>query len=143
MITADQLKELTDRVEKLNQYLNIEDKKMQLREEEIRTQTPDFWDNPKAAEEQMRKVKDLQKWISGYNEIKSMADETSLAFEYYKEELVTEGEVDQNYAKTIEALEKIELKNMLQEEEDVMDCVLKINSGAGGTESQDWASMLW
>ena len=51
----------------------------------------------------MRKVKDLQKWISGYNEIKSMADETSLAFEYYKEELVTEGEVDQNYAKTIEA----------------------------------------
>ena len=56
MITADQLKELTDRVEKLRQYLNIEDKIMQLKEEEIRTQTPDFWDNPKAAEEQMKKV---------------------------------------------------------------------------------------
>ena len=142
MITVEQLKEITDRVEQLNQYLNIDEKKMQLKEEEMRTQTPDFWDDRKMAEEQMKKVKDLQKWIDGYNEVKTLCDETSLAFEYHKEDLVTEEEVDKDYAKTLSVLEKLELKNMLREEEDVMDCVLKINSGAGGTESQDCASML-
>ena len=90
----------------------------------------------------MKLVKDLQKWIEGYNEVRTLADELALAFDFYKEELVTEEEVDAAYAKAIEAVETLELKNMLREEADQMDCVLKINSGAGGTESQDWASML-
>ena len=90
----------------------------------------------------MKLVKDLQKWIEGYNEVKTVADELALAFDFYKEELVTEEDVDVAYAKAIEEVETLELKNMLREEADQMDCVLKINSGAGGTESQDWASML-
>ena len=90
----------------------------------------------------MKLVKDLQKWISGYNEVKTLADELELSFDFYKEELVTEGDVDTAYAKASEAVEALELKNMLRDEADQMDCVLKINSGAGGTESQDWASML-
>lgn len=90
----------------------------------------------------MKLVKDLQKWIDGYNEIKTQADELALAFDFYKEELVTEEDVDVAYTKASEAVEVLELKNMLREEADQMDCVLKINSGAGGTESQDWASML-
>ena len=71
-----------------------------------------------------------------------MADELELAFDFCKDELVTEAEVDEAYAKAIEAVEALELKNMLRQEADQMDCVLKINSGAGGTEAQDWASML-
>ena len=90
----------------------------------------------------MKLVKDLQKWIDGYNEVKTLADELELAFDFYKEELVTEEDVDAAYAKASEAVEALELKNMLRDEADQMDCVLKINSGAGGTESQDWASML-
>mgnify|MGYP000782150955 CR=1 FL=1 len=90
----------------------------------------------------MKLVKDLQKWISGYNEVKTLADELELAFDFYKEELVTEEDVDAAYAKASEAVEALELKNMLRDEADQMDCVLKINSGAGGTESQDWAQML-
>ena len=90
----------------------------------------------------MKLVKDLQKWISGYNEVKTLADELELAFDFYKEELVTEEDVDAAYAKASEAVEALELKNMLRDEADQMDCVLKINSGAGGTESQDWSSML-
>ena len=90
----------------------------------------------------MKLVKDLQKWISGYNEVKTLADELELAFDFYKDEMVTEEEVDADYAKAIKAIEDLELKNMLRQKEDPMDCVLKINSGAGGTESQDWASML-
>ena len=90
----------------------------------------------------MKLVKDLQKWIDGYNEVKTLADELELSFDFYKEELVTEEDVDVAYAKAYEAVEALELKNMLRDEADQMDCVLKINSGAGGTESQDWASML-
>ena len=90
----------------------------------------------------MKLVKDLQKWIDGYNEVKTLADELELSFDFYKEELVTEGDVDTAYAKASEAVEALELKNMLRDEADQIACVLKINSGAGGTESQDWASML-
>ena len=142
MITAEQLKDVIDRTEALKRYLNIDSKLIQVEEEQLRTQAPGFWDDPKKAEAQMKKVKDLQSWIDGYKQVKALTDELQLAMDFYKEELVTEQEVDENYAKALEAVEGLELKNMLREEADEMDCVLKINSGAGGTESQDWASML-
>ena len=85
----------------------------------------------------MKKVKDLQKWIADYNTVKTLSDELELAFDFYKDELVTEAEVDEGYAKALEAVENLELRNMLRGEADQMSCVLKINSGAGGTESQD------
>ena len=142
MITADQLKDVMDRAEALHRYLNIDQKKVEFEEEQLRTQAPDFWEDPKYAQEQMKKVKGIQKWLDGYKEVRLYADELQLAFDYYKEEMVTEQEVDDDYAKAIKAIEDLELKNMLRQKEDPMDCVLKINSGAGGTESQDWASML-
>jgi peptide chain release factor 2 len=122
--------------------LDIDQKIIQLEEEELRTQVPGFWDDQKAAEAQMRVVKGIRSWIESYNEAKSHVDELSLAFDFFKEELVTEEEVDAQYKKTIDLFESIELKNMLQGEEDHLSCVLKINAGAGGTEAQDWASML-
>ena len=142
MITLDQLKEVKERTEQLNRYLDIDSKKIQYEEEQLRTQAPGFWDDQKRAEAQMKLVKGLEKWIKGYAEVKTLCDELDTAFEFYKEELVTEEEVDALYAKTIAAIEELELKNMLRREEDSMDAVLKINSGAGGTEAQDWAQML-
>ena len=142
MITQDQLKEVKERTEQLNRYLDIDSKKIQYDEEQLRTQAPGFWDDQKRAEAQMKLVKGLEKWIKGYAEVKTLCDELDTAFEFYKEELVTEEEVDALYAKTIAAIEELELKNMLRREEDSMDAVLKINSGAGGTEAQDWAQML-
>ena len=142
MITAEQLKDIKDRTEALNRYLDIEGKKIQVEEEQLRTQAPGFWDDQKAAEAQMKKVKGLQQWISGYNEVKNLSEELQLAFDFHKDDLVTEEEVDEAYAKAAEADEALELKNMLREEADQMDCVLKINSGAGGTVSQDGASMV-
>ena len=142
MITSDQLKDVLERTEKLHHYLNIDQKKVEFEEEQLRTQAPDFWDDPKRAEAQMKKVKGIEKWLDGYKQCKQNADELQLAFDYYKEELVTEEEVDADYAKAIKCIEDLELKNMLRQDEDSMDAVLKINSGAGGTEAQDWASML-
>ena len=142
MITADQLKDVMDRADALHHYLNIDQKKVEFEEEQLRTQAPDFWEDPKYAQEQKKKVKGIQKWLDGYKTVRLYADELQLAFDFYKDEMVTEEEVDADYAKAIKAIEDLELKNMLRQKEDPMDCVLKINSGAGGTESQDWAQML-
>ena len=142
MITIEQFKDVKGRTEALKRYLDIDGKQVQVEEEQLRTQVPGFWDDAKAAEAQMKKVKTLQAWIDGYNEVKTLADELALAFDFFKDELVTEEEVDEAYKKALSAAEALELKNMLRQEADQMDCVLKLNSGAGGTESQDWASML-
>lgn len=142
MITSDQLKDVLERADALKRYLNIDQKKVEFEEEQLRTQAPDFWEDPKRAEEQMKKVKTLERWIKGYAHVRQLADELQLAYDFHKDELVTEEEVDDDYSKAISAIEDLELKNMLRQKEDPMDCVMKINSGAGGTESQDWAQML-
>ena len=142
MITAEQLKDVMERAEALNHYLDIDKKKIELEEEELRTQAPDFWDDPQRAQEQMKKVKGIRRWVDGYKEVRMLADELQLAFDFYHDQMVTEEEVDEDYGKAIKAIEDLELKNMLRQKEDPMDCVMKINSGAGGTESQDWAQML-
>ena len=142
MITQDQLKDVLDRADKLKHYLKIDQKQMEYEEEDLRTQAPDFWEDQKRAEEQMKKVKAIKKWLDGYQAIRTAADELQLAFDFYKEEMVTEDEVDHNYQAALSLIEDLELKNMLRQKEDPMDAVLKINSGAGGTEAQDWAQRL-
>ena len=113
MITAEQLKDVKERADALHRYL-----------EELRTQAPDFWDDPKAAQEQMKKVKDIRRWVDGYKEVRTLADELQLAFDFYHDEMVTEEEVDDDYAKAVHAIEDLELKNMLRQKEDPMDAVL-------------------
>ncbi len=103
---------------------------------------PDFWEHPKEAQAQMKKIKDLQAWIVGYEEIDKIVNELQIAWDFLKEGLVEESEIDALYAEAITKIENLELRNMLRREEDKLGVVLKINSGAGGTESQDWASML-
>lgn len=108
----------------------------------MRTQAPGFWNDQKEAEKTMKKVRELKRWIEGCEKVNSSVEDLNVLFEFAKEGEATEEEVDAHYAETLSVLEELELKNMLREEADQMSCVLKINSGAGGTESQDWASML-
>ena len=142
MITQEQLKELQQRKEDLKRYLDIDGKKIEVEEEELRTHVPDFWQDQKAAEAQMKKIKSLRNWINGCEEVELAVDEVATGFDFVKEGLVEESELDSLYSKAMAMLEKMELRNMLRHDEDKMDAILKINSGAGGTESQDWASML-
>ncbi len=121
---------------------DIPAKKIEVEEEELRTQAPGFWDDNKTAEIQMRKIKALKRWILDYEEVESLVEETKLAVEFYGEEMMTEVEVDVAYEKALTHIEDLEMRNMLRGEADNMDCVLKINAGAGGTESQDWSQML-
>ena len=142
MITQDQLKDAMDRRDALNHYLDIDGKRIQVEEEELRTHVPDFWEHPKEAQAQMKKIKDLQAWIKGYEEVSAAVEEVETGMEFIKEELIDEAELDRLYADAMKKIEDLELRNMLRREEDKLGVVLKINSGAGGTESQDWASML-
>ncbi len=142
MITTEQLADLKARKEALRVYLDIENKRLQLQEEELRTADPAFWEDRKRAEAQMRVVGDLKKWITSYDTAEQLTEEVATAMDFYREEVATEEEVDAAYAHAIAHFEEIELRNMLRAEEDSLGAVLKINAGAGGTESMDWASML-
>ena len=142
MITAEQLKDVVERADALHRYLDIDRKQVEFEEEQLRTQAPDFWEDPERAQAQMKLVKGIEQWLVDYRNVKQLAEELRLAFDFYKDDMVTEAEVDRDYTKAIEAIEALELRNMLRQKEDPMECVLKINSGAGGTESQDWAAML-
>ncbi|WP_280644466.1 MULTISPECIES: peptide chain release factor 2 [unclassified Dysgonomonas] len=143
MITSDQLKEVLEREDALRRHLDVDAKKIQLEEEELRTQAPGFWDDNKAAEAQMKIIRGLKGWIEGYTEVKAGVDELQLAYDFLKEGVTSEEEVDAAYNEALKLVENLELKNMLRREEDKLGAVLKINSGAGGTEGQDWASMLF
>ncbi len=143
MITIEQLKDLLEREEALKRYLDIDQKRIQIEEEEIRTQVPGFWDDPKTAEAQLKKVKNLKRWVEGYEIVHSAVEELQLAFDFFKDEIVSEQDVDAAYQKALTDVEDLEMKNMLSHDEDSMDAVLKIVSGAGGTEAQDWAQMLY
>ena len=108
----------------------------------MRTQAPDFWNDAKQAEKVMKQVRELKGWIEGCEAVSRSVDALNVLFDFAKEGEATEEEVDTHYAETLQLVEELELKNMLRGEADQMSCILKINSGAGGTESQDWASML-
>ena len=116
MVTQEQVKDITDRAEALYTYLDIERKKIEFEEEDLRTQAPDFWDDPERARAQMKVVGELRKWIEGYNEVRSSADELQLSMEFYRDEMVTEEEVDAAYDRALRAVEALELKNMLRQE---------------------------
>lgn len=103
---------------------------------------PDFWLDQKAAEAQMKKIKMLRFWIDSSKEVEQAVGEVEVGFDFVKEGVISEEELDDLYSVAKDKIEKLELRNMLRGEEDKMDAILKINSGAGGTESQDWASML-
>ena len=120
----------------------MDGKSIQVEEEELKTQDPDFWNDPKSAEEQLRKNARLKSWVEGYNEVLSAVDDLNVLSEFLEAGESSEEEVTAQYMQALALTEALELKNMLRNEEDSLGAILKINSGAGGTESQDWAEML-
>lgn len=142
MVNQDQLRDLGMRIGKIEEYLKIKEKRIEVREEELKTQDPSFWDDPKKAEVKMKAIRGIKFWITAYDELISMQGDTEVLYEFAKEGEAEESEVDGNYKRLTDAIEELELKNMLSGEEDGLSAVLQITSGAGGTESCDWAAML-
>jgi peptide chain release factor 2 len=90
----------------------------------------------------LRKVATIKSWVEGYDDVKKAVDEVELMPEFIEAGLSTEEEAENAYARAMELVEKLELRNMLSGEEDKMGAIIDINAGAGGTEALDWASML-
>ena len=120
----------------------MDGKTIQIEEEEQKTHDPDFWNDPKSAEEQLRKIARLKSWVEGYNGVKTAVDDLNVLAEFLEAGESSIEEVTAQYTDALTLTESLESKNMLRNEEDGLGAILKINSGAGGTESQDWAEML-
>ncbi|WP_110475212.1 peptide chain release factor 2 [Winogradskyella epiphytica] len=142
MITSDQIKDFNTRLDALRQYLDLDAKLIEISNEEEQTFDPNFWNDSKAAELVMRSIREKKSWVKDFNSAKSLFEDLEVIYEFYKEDEATLENVEERYDAAINAIEKLEFKNMLSDEGDSLSAVLQITAGAGGTESCDWASML-
>ena len=136
MISIEQIKELQQRVDTLGRCICVEDKRAEVARKEERTLATDFWDDPKEAEKFLKELAGVKFWVTGFDKIAAGVEDLNVLLEFEDEE------IDSAYNAVIEDVEALELRNMLGEEGDNLGAVLTINSGAGGTEANDWSAML-
>jgi peptide chain release factor 2 len=142
MVTAEQIKSLGERLERLETYLNLEQKRIHIINEEEKTASPEFWDDPKQAEITMKALRQVKFWVEGFEKAQTLFGEAELSLEFHKEGELDEKDVEEAFTACEDWIEELEFKNMLSGEEDKLSAVVQITAGAGGTESCDWASML-
>ena len=90
----------------------------------------------------MKMLSTLKSWISGYEEAETAIDDLQVIYDFFREGEAGEEELESRYREALSKVEELELKNMLRKDEDQLGAYMKINAGAGGTESNDWADML-
>ncbi|WP_421750411.1 peptide chain release factor 2 [Croceimicrobium sp.] len=142
MVSKEQLQELQSRLKSLNAYLQIEEKRIQIINEEEKTADAGFWEDQKTAQQVMKKIRGMKFWTESYGELAAAVEEVALGLEFLELGELEEEELDAMYNKAVQVLEDLEFRNMFSGEEDQLSAVLQITAGAGGTESCDWASML-
>ena len=152
MKTLEQIKDLQQRLSTLEGCLDIAGKRKDVEKKTEESLAPDFWNDPKSAESFLKKLAGVKSWVTSYDKARSQADDLEVLYDFAKDSL-GEGdeetvetaetkELDTAYAQAVEAVEALELRNMLGNEGDNLGAVLTINSGAGGTEANDWSAML-
>ena len=136
MIAIDEIKALQLRVDTLGRCINIDGKRAEVERMQERTVAPDFWDDPKEAEKFLKEMAAVKFWVTGYDKAVSGIEDLNVLLEF------EDPEIDDAYKAVLDEVEALELRNMLGEEGDNLGAVLTINSGAGGTEANDWSAML-
>ena len=150
MTTQEQIKDLHSRLSTLEKCLDIASKRKEVADREQKTLAPGFWDDPKEAETYLKKTASVKSWVTGFDQARTLADDLDVLAEFAG---LSEGdenavetdetrEMDAAYKEALDKIEALELRNMLGGEGDNLGAVLTINSGAGGTESNDWSAML-
>ncbi|MBE6232373.1 MAG: peptide chain release factor 2 [Bacteroidales bacterium] len=150
MIGIEHIKSLQQRVHTLGRCINIEEKRAEVNHMQEKTLAADFWDDPKAAEKFLKELSGVKFWVTGFDKVSDAAEDLNVLYDFAKEsqggtedeETDEVRELETGYADVLAQLEALELRNMLGEEGDNLGAVLTINSGAGGTEANDWSSML-
>ena len=87
-------------------------------------------------------IRSVKQWTDGFNAVDQAIEDLQIMFDYSEAGEITEDELEEQFLEARGLIEDLETKNMLRREEDRLGAVLKINAGAGGTESNDWADML-
>jgi len=141
-MTQEQLKEMRERVQHLHRFLKIEDRKAKNENDRALTLAPGFWDDNARATGILKEIKLNEFWIGLYEQVNTAVEDFAVMFEFWKAGEAGEDDARETYEKAIKEIEELEFKSTLNEPEDEMPGVMVINSGAGGTESQDWAEML-
>ncbi len=141
-MTIEQIKILNDRLEKLNAYLAIGDKQAELHQNKQISLSDGFWDDNKRATLVLKQIKETEYWLKEFEQAKQAVEDFKVYFEFWKQEEATELDANTAYTNALQSLDNLEFISTLNEPEDSMPAVMVINSGAGGTESQDWAEML-
>lgn len=152
MVSIDDIQCLHQRLDVLRGCLDVEGKRRKVSELQKQTEAGDFWNDPKSAEAFMKNMNAVKSWVTDYDKASSLTDDLDVLYEFAKDsmDLAAEGavesdemkELDAAYAVAVKAVEDLEVKNMLGEEGDSLGAILTINSGAGGTEANDWSAML-
>jgi len=120
----------------------VDQKKIEIEEEDLKTQDPDFWNDPKNAQIVLKSLKQKKFWVNAYESNFSKLEDLEVLFDFAKMGEATEEELDVAYEELIKTIEELEFNNMLSAEEDALSAILQITAGAGGTEACDWAEML-
>ena len=152
MTTLEQIKDIQDRLRTLESCLDIPGKRRDVAAKTEETLAPDFWGDPKSAEAFLKKLSGIKSWVTDFDKARGQAEDLEVLYEFAKDSLSgadeetveseESRELDQAYRQAEEAVEALELRNMLGNEGDNLGAVLTINSGAGGTEANDWSAML-
>ncbi|WP_341226218.1 peptide chain release factor 2 [uncultured Arcticibacterium sp.] len=142
-MTTDALKGLRARVTALRGIFDYDNRVVKLGDLENQQAQPEFWNDSEHAQKVMKEIQTLKNWTEAYEKMDTSISDLETLYEFHEMGEVDEAEIDAEAIKTEEIIEELELKKMLSGEEDQFSAIIEINSGAGGTESQDWASMLY
>lgn len=121
---------------------DVDSKRIEVEEAQAKTTAAGFWNDPKAAEKFLKELSGVKYWVTSFDEVTSLYSDLEVLIDFAKDDPSVEGDVDQQFEILLSKVEDLEARNMLGEEGDNLGAILKINSGAGGTESNDWSSML-
>ncbi len=141
-MTAEKIKEMRERLATLAHYLKVEEKQERIANDKQLSAAQGFWDDHERATEILKNIKGLEYWINLYQKSHDGVEDFAVLFDFWKAGEAEEAETQQAFDKANELLDDLEFKSTLSQAEDEMPAVLMINSGAGGTESQDWVEML-
>jgi len=141
-MTQENLKEIRERVKHLNRFLHIEDRLAKTESDKQLTLSPGFWDDNKRATGILKDIKVNKFWLDLYERVYTAVEDFAVLFDFWKAGEATEEEVQDGFNKALKDVDELEFKSTLNAPEDEMPAMMIINSGAGGTESQDWAEML-
>lgn len=141
-MTQEHLKEMRDRVQHLHRFLRMPDRLAKIENDKQLTLSPGFWDDNTRATGILKEIKINKFWVDLYDGVNTSVEDFAILFDFWKEGEAQEDEAQTAYDGALKAIDELEFKSTLNEPEDEMHAVMVINSGAGGTESQDWAEML-